>query len=230
MSENNKKTFFDRLKENLSPFENEGTKKIDADAPLSEQIDNVGNIKPTILSTSPVYANQNGNVVQQGYIQIPQEIKTKWDNFIATVFASLNDPKPSYHEFINMSDAMGNALPDNVKFPTVFQGFKIQGLTRETLLETAKGSLLAIQKNAGEFKETMDAQVQKEVTARRDSIAKKMEQIQILQQEMAQLSTEADQQQAKIDTNIVAYNMVSKEYQDKISKDIQNIENFILTS
>ena len=224
----------------LSPFESKeedkSPDKIDVNKDLSDQMKNVSGAKPVqIIGTNPVYAQTTQAPVQMSYPQqnygtvnnLPDDEKQRWDNYFRDLFNSINDPKPSYHEFIAMADAMGNMMPDQQKFPSVFAGFKIQGLTKEILQSTAEDTLKLIQDNVALFQKNIEDKRNKEVVAKQNLAAQKQQELQKIQEDIYKLQQEATEAEQKIQLRITGYNLYSQMYLQKINNDLNGIKNFV---
>mgnify|MGYP000399635556 CR=1 FL=1 len=160
--------------------------------------------------------------------------KDKYKKYFLGLYNSLNDEKPSYHEFISMVEVMdGNSAPATF-YPKVFSGFTIQGLKKDTLITTAKITLDAIKQDAVNFNNKMQDKINNEIGAKKKTIEQKMKEIEDLQKKIANLGDEINQirtdvvtSEEKIKNGIAVYNVFSKEIVTKIERDIQNIETFI---
>lgn len=217
-------SIFDKIKGIV--FEAEPT-SIDPNQPISNQINKAQGavlVQPTYIQ-SP----QSAYTVPVSMQGLSQEDSVKWEKYFQDFFEKLNDPKPSYHEFIAMADAMGNALPEPQKFAGCFAGFKIQGLTRDALLTTAQNTLKAIQENGEKFQNTINAKRQDDVTSKLNLITEKQAKMAKLNQEITQLTIDAQQAEQKLNTSVLGYNTYSDMLLAKINRDIQSIGNYIVS-
>lgn len=207
-------------------FEAEPT-TVDPNKPISEQINQAQGpilVQPTYIQNVPVQ-NTQGTFMQG----LSPEDSAKWEKYFQDFFTKLNDPSPSYHEFIAMADAMGNTLPEPQKFAGCFAGFKIQGLTRETLLSTAQSTLKAIQDNGEKFQATITAKREEDVTSKLNLITQKQAEIAKLTEEINKLNTDAQLAEQKLNTSVLGYNTYSGMLLAKINRDIQSIGNYIVS-
>jgi hypothetical protein len=102
-------SFFKKIGSALNPFEGEvktdSSENIDVNQDLAPQMNNTSGSSPiNVIGQSPVYAPQP---IFNSQPLIPQEEREKWQVWFQNLFSSNNDPKPSYHEFIAMTDSMG---------------------------------------------------------------------------------------------------------------------------
>ena len=158
---------------------------------------------------------------------ITAEDKERYKSYFDKLFTSLNDAKPSYHEFMAMIDSVnGNSNP-SILYPAIFGGFKIQGLTKDVLITTAQNTLSAVQNDAANFNKTMQAKLDTEVEAKRKIVSDKQNQVAQLNSEIEQANSEIVQSEAKIKNNTNIYNGYSQDMISKIQKDITTIDDNI---
>lgn len=199
------------------------TQKVDPSKPLKQQIGD-SNRPFTVVPPMPAPL---GAQPYQNPIGISDEDKAKYEKYFQNLFNQQNDPKPSYHEFIAMIESFGNAVADGIKYPAAMAGFKIQGLTKDTLLNTAQGTLKAIQNDATEFSNALKQKADAEIESKKKLIQQKSEEILKLQSEIQQLSGEVQAAEQKLNTSAMAYNTYSQRIQSKIQTDIQAISSYI---
>jgi hypothetical protein len=199
--------------------------QVDASRPLKEQVGDSN--KPfTVINpvgtTTPVQPlpGQNFGAFTQP-VQLDPQLQQKFVEHFNKVFMAVNDPKPSYHEYIAMVDSFGSSPQ---AFAMSFNGFKIQGLTKPTLVETAKHTLAAIQEDAVTYEKNKQAKLAEEVEAKRKLAMQKQEEIMKLQNEIQQLNMEAAQAEQEINLKAGTYAQLSQQYMNKISNDIAQIE------
>lgn len=218
-----KKSFWQKIKDEV--LEDDSKKEINPDQPLSKQIDEGTKVAP-VLMNNPIYA---GNAASNFGVQMPgisEEERQKMEQYISNVFNALNDPKPSYHEFIAMTDAFVG-VPAQQTFGPTFQGFKLQGLTKDVLLQTAEDSLKALQNNAVEFQQEINNKIENKVTKLRNEAMELQEQIAKIQEQIQAKIAEAQANELKYQNSLNAYNVVSQNYLAKITNDITNIKTFV---
>jgi predicted nucleic acid-binding Zn-ribbon protein len=135
-----------------------------------------------------------------------------------------------------MSEAMGN-LPDNVKFPAVFNALKIQGLTKASLLSSAQEYIKIIDNDAIQFNAAIDQKVvtgiessKKEIENLRGGIQSKTDMITALQNEIVndqsriqQLSESIQGEESKLSIKISSYKNANENKRGAISQDIEKI-------
>lgn len=158
-------------------------------------------------------------------VGLDQSQHERWNKFFIDLLAAKGDPK--YRQFMGMVDSMGNAIPANVKYPSVFGGLRTMGHTKQALLDAANATADVLNKDADTFKAQMDQRKQREVTDVQETIKKKQEQMLLLQQEIQQLNDAANAADQKTNMSMLGYSTYFKQAQTKIGEDIASITNFI---
>lgn len=173
--------------------------------------------------------NPPPHFIQQPSLSTPlgldQQQHEKWNNFFNELLISKGDSK--YCQFMAMVDSMGAAIPDNIKFPSIFNGLKTMGLTKAGLLEAATKTNDMLAADAEAFKSQMDQRHVKEVEDPQKLIEQKEAAILKLQQEVAELRTGIMNAQQKIQLSGLGYSTYFRQAQTKVMNDIASITNFI---
>ncbi len=156
---------------------------------------------------------------------LDQSQHEKWSKFFTDKLTEVEDP--TYRQLQIMVDAMGQGVPAQTAYNTVFAGLKAGGVTKQALLNGAQKTLDALQANAKDYLSGKETQRQKEVQLLRDQALEKQQQIAKLQQEIASLNQDANANEAKINTNILGYNTYSAQALAKVGNNLQSITNFI---
>lgn len=199
-------------------------------------VDNGGGEKPTEVA-KPIkdilpqpnnsYGPQFGQVVSpmsfsaQGMDQPQHE---KWSKTFVDLLASKGDPK--YRQFIAMTDGM-LGIPDNVRYPSVFNGLRTMGLTKASLLDAAQRTIEVLNKDAEEFTAIMEKRYKERVADPGQMVLQKQAEIQKLQQEIADLTTSIGVEDSKINMSKLGYSTYFKQAQTKVGNDVASITNFI---
>lgn len=156
------------------------------------------------------------------------------------IFEKANLPGPDYFEFSKMCQAM-NQLTDEVKFPAVFGGLQVQGLTKQKLVESANIYISVIDEDAAKFNTAIDqkivAEVQRkraEANEKRKAIQEREEMIKKIQEEITKftsditsLESEANDQEVKANQKAITYKSACDTRKSLIISDIQKISSLI---
>lgn len=202
--------------------------------PKKEQvtIPSLGNKSQPI---SPVHSNQSfqTSTVSTGDLEM-------FNKHFDEIFERANLPGPDYFEFSKMCQAM-NQLPDEVKFPAVYGGLQVQGLTKEKLVESANIYISVIDEDATKFNTAIDqkivAEVQRkrsEAQEKRKAIQEREEMIKKIHEEIAKFTTEitsleaeASDQELKANQKAITYKSACDSRKSLILSDIQKISSLI---
>jgi hypothetical protein len=152
-------------------------------------------------------------------------------------FNSLNDPKPSYHEFKSMVDAMvQNGVDTNIAFRGSFLGLSAQGLKHEVLLETAEGSLNSIKTYIEDFNQSANEKYNGIISAKESEISALQSELEKITQRITEITKKIDENKSVIsdtitkrDDKVRLFNEIGSEYIKTISNDIQVIKTINLT-
>jgi hypothetical protein len=164
----------------------------------------------------------------------------KFNQHFDELFDQANLPGPDYFEFSKMCQAMAS-LPEDAKFPAVFTGLQVQGLTKAKLLESANHYIAIIDEDAKKFNSAIDGKLMAEVNAKRQNAANKQKALQDkinmiaqLQAELTRdnteieaLNHEADEQEKKATEKANIYKMACESRKTSITGDIAKINTYI---
>jgi len=182
------------------------------------------------------------NVVQSNVVQnnMSQQVTVdELNKFIAhfdEIFDKANLPGPDYYEFVKMSQAMVN-LTDEVKIPAVFSALKVQGLSKEKLLETAKQYIQIIEEDQKKFAAALDTKILTEINNRKNNLVERQNTIKQKEELIKQLQTEIVQEnldivritgeiatdEKKFSDKTYAYNTACQNKKNEINIDIEKI-------
>jgi len=137
--------------------------------------------RPTIVTTTP------SSVLSVNALPTPvnvtqQEID-EFTQYLMGVYEKGNFPGPDYQEFmsaVNEVSSSDPSLKDATTFKTVFAGFKVQGVKKERLLQTAQAYIDMIKNESLAFGQTIDNKLATEVGDKRnraDSLLKQNDEI-----------------------------------------------------
>jgi len=191
-------------------------------------------IKPLGVRSTISYVPEKKNV------DATQEDIQKFESHFNELFDKANLPGPDYYEFQKMCQAMA-ALPDETKFPAIFGGLQVQGLTKQTLVESANHYISLIDEDSKKFNSAIDGKIMSEVAQKKNSIIDKRkgitereEMIKKLQEEIASetvsistLEKEANEQEAKANQKSITYKAACETRKALINSDLQKINNLI---
>lgn len=164
----------------------------------------------------------------------------KFEEHLQDVFKKANLPGPDYYEFISMISNMG--IDDNIAFPAAFKGLQSQGgLTKESLISTAKQYISIIQKDNENFNAAINDKIigdvqnkKKNLSDAEKDIEKKKETIQKLSDEIAQqtidisnLKSDIEIQETKATEKLSNYKIACTTKIDEINNNIEKIKTLI---
>lgn len=172
---------------------------------------------------------------------VNQQDLEKFASHFDEVFDKANIPGPDYYEFVKMVQAMG-VLGDEVKFPAAFNGLKVQGLTKQKLLDTAAQYITVIEQDEKQFASILDTKVLGEINRKKESLKTSEESIKKKEELIAQLTSEivADKQnlstlaseiatdERRFNDKNVIYKTASEARKNLIKTDIEKINRLIL--
>lgn len=176
----------------------------------------------------------------QGTVSVSQDDLQKFNQHFDELFEKANLPGPDYFEFSKMCQAM-NTLTEDVKFPAVFGGLQVQGLTKQKLVESANHYINIVDEDSNKFNTAIDQKILAEVQNKRStaerkriSISEKEEMIKSLQQEIvnenveiSKLEAEASDQEQKANQKSMTYKAACEARKAIIASDLQKINSLI---
>lgn len=186
---------------------------------------------PSISPRQPAY---NGPMTQQDI--------DKFTKHFEEVFDKANLEGLDYYEFSKTMHALESTLPDeNMRIATVYATMKIQGLTKEKILETARHYVGVLEADKAMFEKAASDKASQEIEERKvkaagleKKIAENGEMIKKLTQEMADaqanigtIKAEIVQYDAKISANKGSYTIAYRAMYNKIISDIQKLTTLI---
>jgi hypothetical protein len=192
----------------------------------------IGTIPSSIPST-PLQSYTTPGVIDQNDIE-------KFNVHFEELFQQANLPGPDYFEFSKMCQAM-STLPDDTKFPAIFGGLSVQGLTKQSLLDSANHYINIIDEDAKKFAGAIDGKLMAEVKAKRASaetkkgeiaqknemIAKLQAEVQAQYTEITTLEMEATDQEQKANQKLLVYKSACENRKNMINLDVQKINSLI---
>ncbi|MCW3104991.1 MAG: hypothetical protein JWO09_3431 [Bacteroidetes bacterium] len=163
----------------------------------------------------------------------------KFEKYFDNLFEKANLPGPDYFEFYKTMEMLEAHIPDEkARLSATFASLAIQGLTKQTLLETAARYKTVIEQDHVNFEKALNDKLKSEVGDRQQQllnlekkIAANSEQIQRLTKEisdaqvqMGQIKTQVLEQENKLTKNKNGYQVACQAVLNKITTDIQKIQ------
>jgi hypothetical protein len=195
--------------------------------------DDKGKVTPspqqTSSSTSTKILGNTENQVEAG----------KFEKYFDRLFDQANLPGPDYFEFYKMMDTLEAHIHDEkARLSATFASLSIQGLTKDTLVDSANKYKAIIEKDKTNFENALNEKLKSEVGQKQKEIQdmeKKMainaEQIQRLTKEITEsqglignLKAKAAEEENKLKSNNNGYQLASQAIINKITSDIQKIQ------
>ncbi|TNE48335.1 MAG: hypothetical protein EP344_18890 [Bacteroidetes bacterium] len=171
-----------------------------------------------------------------------KEDLSKFEQHFSRLFDQTNLPGPDYYEFWKTMDTLEAHIPDEVaRINAVFASLKIQGLTKQILIESAGKYEEAILKDKANFESAVHKKSEAEIAGRQASIrqleesrVEKQKMIQQLQQEIASaeekikaLQGEIAEEKTKIDHAQRGYLAACTAMVSKIRSDVERFQQII---
>jgi len=166
----------------------------------------------------------------------------KFTEFFKSVIEQNNIKGPDYYEFVQAIQSMETQpLPENSKFAAVFAGFAAQGVTKASLIESARFYITKLDEHATGFKASISELTKQEVDSRMEElndITKNNQDIQKAISELNEklnnnaqrsivLNAEINQHKQEISTKEVTFNSTLEQFKQSINQNIQKIEQYV---
>ena len=166
----------------------------------------------------------------------------KFEKYFDKLFDNANLPGPDYYEFHKMMETLEAHIQDEkARFSATFASLSIQGLTKQSLLDTASKYKIIMEKDKADFdlalKEKLKAEVgqrqkslgdlEKKIQANSELIQKLTKEITDSQIQIGKLKTEVLEEENKLTKNGNGYQIASQAIISKISTDIQKIQTIL---
>lgn len=163
----------------------------------------------------------------------------KFENYFDNLFEKANFPGPDYFEFYKTMEMLEAHIADEkARLSATFASLAIQGLTKQTLLDTAARYKTLIEQDHVNFEKALNDKLKSEVGDRQSQlqnlekkIAVNSEQIQKLTKEisdaqvqMGQIKGQVLEQENKLTKNKNGYQVACQAVLNKITTDIQKIQ------
>ncbi|MCC6461998.1 MAG: hypothetical protein IT260_16105 [Saprospiraceae bacterium] len=195
--------------------------------------------KAVATSTAP---SQPASVAVAAPQPMSQADLSKFEKHFQDLFEQANLPGPDYYEFWKTMDTLEAHIPDEAaRMHAVFASLQIQGLSKQTLVETAGQYRQAILQDKANFESAVQKKSQAEIAGRQASIQqmeKEREEkrllIEKLQQEIeasagkiSALQQEIAAEQGKIESAQQGYLAACTAMVSKIEQDVERFQQII---
>jgi hypothetical protein len=166
----------------------------------------------------------------------------KFEKYFDRLFDQANLPGPDYFEFYKMMETLEVHIPDEKsRLSATFASLSIQGLTKQTLVDTANKYKAIIEKDKADFELALNAKLKSEVGERQKELEGLEKKIQLDSQEIQRLTreisesqvligklkAEVTEEQDKLKRNGNGYQVASQAIINKIGTDIQKIQSIL---
>jgi hypothetical protein len=192
--------------------------------------------------------NETGSAPVNQLPKLPSEIANtslnqaeaeKFEKYFDNLFEKANFPGPDYFEFSKTMETLEAHIPDEkARVAATFASLAIQGLTKESLMDTAFKYKDIIEKDSVNFENALEVKAKAELgdrhstmSALEEKIKLNSEKIQQLTKEisesqvkMEQVKNEVLEQENKLNKNKQGYQLACHAIITKISEDIQKIQ------
>lgn len=163
----------------------------------------------------------------------------KFEKYFDKLLDQANLPGPDYFEFYKMMDSLEVHIQDEkTRLSATFAALSIQGLTKQTLIDTANKYKAIIEKDKEAFENALNNKLKLEVGQRQSelqnlekNILANSEQIQKLTKEISEsqtligkLKTEVLEEENKLSKKNNGYQVASQAIINKISTDLNKIQ------
>lgn len=166
----------------------------------------------------------------------------KFEKYFDKLFDGANLPGPDYYEFYKMMETLEAHIHDEkARFSATFASLSIQGLTKQSLLDTANKYKTLIEKDKAAFdlalKEKLKVEVgqrqkvlqdlEKKIQSNSEQIQKLTKEITEAQTQIGKVKTEVLEEENKLTKNANGYQIANQAIINKISTDIQKIQSIL---
>jgi len=173
---------------------------------------------------------------------ISTEEKNEFAQFLNGVYEQGNFEGPDYQEFTDaLKEAAGAAMDEKTKFSTIFLGFKIQGVTKNRLIDTGNKYIAMINDQVTGFNAEIEKTLKTEVAAKQieatniakdnDAIEKQMialtekknKNIEMIQK----LTAEANEQASSLNIKKASFKLAADEFIMNVKNNLDKIQLYL---
>lgn len=188
--------------------------------------------KDVVLIEPTIKLNPTTNYVAPKLPTVSDEEVKKVGKHFEEFYNSLNDPKPSYHEYKSMVTAMvENGVDLNTAFRGSFAGLKAQGLDYKVLLSTAESTLNSIKQNIEDFNRSANEKYSKIILDKetqnntlKTELQAITERIMTINKAIEENNTVIAETSAKKEEKVRLFNQVGNQHVATIANDIEVIK------
>ncbi|MFL5729777.1 MAG: hypothetical protein ACJ75J_09860 [Cytophagaceae bacterium] len=203
------------------------------------EFDEDPNAEKTETTETPVSKNPGTTPLTSGKPAMNQADIDKFEKHFEKLFDQANLPGPDYFEFWKMMETLEAHIADEkARISAVYATLTIQGMTKETLVQSASQYKDIIEKDKAQFHNALNEKakvelesrkglvtdLEKRITANSEMIQKLTKEITEAQGKIKTLNTEIVQEEAKLQSVSGGYSLACDAMLSKISKDIQKIQ------
>lgn len=201
----------------------------------------------TKKSTPPAFqAPQNisslGNAQQFAAPAISPQEKNEFAEFLNEVYQKGNFPGPDYQEFTDALKEMDSIpMDDKTKFNAIYAGFKVQGVTKARLLETAQKYIVLIQGQVTDFSKEIDNMLSGDVVAKQKTITQISKENEDIEKQMIsltekknrnneliqKLTTEVSEQTFTLNSKKISFEAAASEFTSKVQTNVEKIKTYL---
>lgn len=169
-------------------------------------------------------------------VQVDPTSSDEFDQYLAKIMDDANLPGPDYYEFSKALDTLKSSpLTNEQKYVTIFAGFGVQGITPQSLIDTANKYLVILaQKRVSEFDASVHS-AELAIKNREDSIKTFGEENVSLSQKIAdnakritELTEEGNKMRTKVEIKKTTFTMSYNNLILRIKADIENIKTYLI--
>jgi hypothetical protein len=195
--------------------------------------------------------NETGNAPVNQFPKLPSEIVNnplnqaeaeKFEKYFDNLFEKANFPGPDYFEFHKTMETLEAHIPDEkARVAATFASLAIQGLTKESLVNTAFKYKEIIEKDGVNFESALETKAKAELGDRHSRMGALEEKIKLNSEKIQQLTKEISESQVqmekikneileqenKLNKNKQGYQLASHAVLNKIREDIQKIQSIL---
>lgn len=116
-------------------------------------------------------------------------LSKEFDSYFDEFFKEANFPGPDYYEFMQaIKELESEAMEEKAKFVSVFMGFKVQGVTKQNLIDAGKKYIALVEQQKADFKVDVQSKINGDVAQKQnkaDALKAENEKIEQQMQELA---------------------------------------------
>lgn len=171
----------------------------------------------------------------------PQE-KNEFSEFLNEVYQKGNFPGPDYQEFTDaLKEMESTPMDDKTKFNAIYAGFKVQGVTKARLLETAQKYIGLIQGQVTDFSKEIDNMLSSDVVAKQKNIAQINKENEDIEKQMIaltekknrntetiqKLTAEVSEQTFTLNSKKISFEAAASEFTSKVQTNMEKIKTYL---